>query len=58
MVSNDLFRSREYTLTVSNITINNVPYTIDCMVETKMLLKSKLKVTGCEIQLVDNGRCK
>jgi hypothetical protein len=38
--------------------INNVPYTIDHMVATKMLLKSKLKVGGCEIitELINDGR--
>ena len=38
--------------------INNIPYTIDHMIATKMLLKSKLKVTGYEIitKLVNDGR--
>jgi hypothetical protein len=46
--------------TISNVFINDIPYTIDHIVVTKLRLKSKLKVTGCEIitELVSNARLK
>jgi hypothetical protein len=44
--------------TISHIIINNIPYTINHVVATKMLLKTKLKVAGYEIitKLVNDSR--